>query len=136
MFIDWNIAEWDPMTDYEVGDINGFQLRNDASLNFWTEYHSQFPDNAQNLKSSFVRMKNRKLHANSQDNLVHFIEGLALLSSLVETESVSNIPVTFRYTYIPTYLKSKGIMNSSETVIDFERCGWAYRWVQSTCGRT
>ncbi len=120
MYLDWNIAYWDPATDYQSGDINGFQLRNDGSKDFWDKYKSRFPANAQNLMSSFVNMPNHPLIANSQDNLIHNLEGIALLNSLVGTENVSNIPVTFQYSYIPTYLKTQGIMNSSETEIDFK----------------
>jgi len=89
-------------------DINGFCVRDDVSSSFFNNNLSHFP--VRNLRSTFEDLKRREL---SQDNIYHNLEGLSLVASLVGTEDVSAIPVSFINTFIPTYLQGKGIKNGN-----------------------
>ncbi len=112
MLFDWDYSNWNPNTHYHQGDINGFQIRNDADENFWDNYQSTFPSDVLNLKSTMynVSTDGNPLEGNSQDNIINTMKGLYLLKSLVDVEDVSSIPVTYRYQHIPNYLSSKGII--------------------------
>ena len=89
-------------------DINGFNVRDDVTYSFFDNNRNHFP--ASYVRSVYTDLNRREL---SQDNIYHNLEGLALVASLVGTENVSSIPVTFINTFIPSYLQSKGIINGS-----------------------
>ncbi|HON17591.1 MAG TPA: hypothetical protein PK990_00310 [Salinivirgaceae bacterium] len=96
-------------------DINGFHLRDDVSSDFWKKYKGKF--DADTVQSVFLT--NRQ--ALSQDNIIHNLEGLALVAKLTERTNVKNIPVFFYTPLIPTYLQKHRIWEGD--TVDFPR--WA-----------
>ena len=116
-------------------DRNGCHIRDDVSDGFWLEHQGHF------MESKYVSVFNR-LSGNSsaipkevkdyqreeisQDVIYHNLEGLALIASLVGTESVASIPVTFVRSSIPNYLNLKGI--KSGDMVNFSL--WAKDFVK------
>jgi hypothetical protein len=118
----WSSGIWIRGYVDQANDINGFHLRDDVSQGFWNIYQSHF--DVPYFASNFV---NQTMEECSQDNIYHNIEGLALVSKLVGTESVSGIPITYTNEWIiPEYLTNKGIKNGSS--INFSL--WAQDFVK------
>ena len=102
-------------------DINGFLLRDDVSLGFWKQYHSKFgieygsvnakKDGTNRYLSVFQRGAIEK-EGMSQDNICYMMQGLALVKTLVDDESLANVPIKFINPYIPDYLEKKGIFTN------------------------
>ncbi|MCX7986732.1 MAG: hypothetical protein N2662_07320 [Bacteroidales bacterium] len=93
-------------------DINGFHLRDDVSDGFWRNYQNHF--DVSDFGSVF---DDNNMKENSQDNIFHHMEGLALVAKLVGSESVANIPVTFVNEIIPNRLRQIGVING--TTVNF-----------------
>jgi hypothetical protein len=116
MYDNWDQSLWNPISHYNEGDINGFMIRNDFDHKFWDDEKTNFPANVLHLASTMYNVPpddERKLNQSSQDNILHMLQGLSLLKSLVGTEDVSQIPVYFRYQHIPNYLSNKNIINGN-----------------------
>lgn len=116
MYYNWDQSNWNPVLHYNEGDINGFMLRNDFDHKFWKDDSIYFPTNVHHLKSTMYNVPTtdeRILSQSSQDNILHMLQGLSLLKSLVGTEDVSQIPVYFRYQHVPNYLSNKDIINGN-----------------------
>jgi len=99
-------------------DINGFMIRDDVSLGFWKQYHSKFGVEFGNINKkkdgtnrylSVFQCGVIEKEGMSQDNICHIIQGLALVKTLVDDESIANVPMKFINSYIPDYLRDKGI---------------------------
>lgn len=119
MFSTWDYNFWNISQHYELGDINGYLLRNDASQHFFETNINKFHENVENLQSTFVNAAEYWLQGMSADIVANVLEGISLVNALVDTEDISNIPFNFNHSIIPDYLKLCGIMNSTETEIDF-----------------
>ena len=99
-------------------DINGFLIRDDVSLGFWKQYHDKFgaeygvvneiKEGTNRYMSVFQRGVIPK-QGMSQDNICHIMQGLALVKTLVDDESIANVPMKFINPYIPDYLRDKGV---------------------------
>ena len=107
-----------------ANDINGFSLRDDVSLDFWSKYKSQFDAKISQCDGFLVQNSNLNGHcsykeANSQDIIEHRMLGLGLISKLlVGTESIANLPCVINSTIV-SYLTNKGIMNTTQQTVDF-----------------
>lgn len=112
-------ADYSELVKYP-DDINGFLVRDDVSLGFWKQYHDKFgaeygtvnnqKDGTNRYLSVFQRGAIPK-EGMSQDNICHLMQGLALVKTLVDDESIANVPMKFINPYIPDYLEKKGIMD-------------------------
>jgi hypothetical protein len=108
-------------------DINGFMIRDDVSLGFWRQYHKHFKseygwhnktgDGTNRYLSVFQKGVIAK-EGMSQDNITYMLQSLALVKTLVDDENISKIEINFINTYIPDYLKSKGILNGKTISFD------------------
>ena len=109
------------------GDINGFSLRDDVSLDFWSKYKSHFDAKINHCDGFLVYNAGIKgidngkcwyMEENSQDVIEHQMLGLGLISKLLSTESIANLPIVINSTIV-SYLTNKGIMNTSLNTVDF-----------------
>ncbi|MEI6556389.1 MAG: T9SS type A sorting domain-containing protein [Paludibacter sp.] len=106
------------------GDINGFSLRDDVSLDFWSKYKSHFDAKISQCDGFLVQNSNLNGHcsykeANSQDIIEHRMLGLGLISKLLtSSESIANLPCVINATIV-SYLTNKGIMNTTQQTVDF-----------------
>jgi hypothetical protein len=119
-----NYPDPDPLTS----DVNGFHIRDDVSDVIWSIYKSHFD------VTSYASVykgdgASGSMMGISQDNIYHNMEGLALVSKLVGTESVSGAGFTNPF-IMPVYLKNKGIING--TTVNFSL--WAQDFVKRYIG--
>ncbi len=114
----WKNACGSPFIDDEYweknfvhpGDINGFSLRDDVSTPFWSKYQNHF-----DVGKGFGTINRDvpwKFEENSQDVIIHTMEGLGLISKLVGTESIAGIPCNWSdlYFHLIPYLTGKNIV--------------------------
>ena len=108
----------------QAGDINGFSLRNDVTDDFWKKYGSHF--DVLTFQSNFSSDNTSHfMEENSQDVIEHTMEGLGLVSKLVGTESVVNIPCDWSdINVVPRLIQQKIVKDDSiksqhPTTIDF-----------------
>ena len=109
-------------------DINGFSLRDDVSLNFWSKYKNHFDAGISHCDGHLVingginGIDNGKCisrEENSQDIIEHTMLGLGLISKLLtSSESIANLPCVINATIV-SYLTNKGIMNTTQQTVDF-----------------
>ena len=85
-------------------DINGYHNRDDVSAEFWKINKHHFKTDS--FRSVFTHANDPAL---SQDNMIHNLEGLSLVSVLVNKISIKDIPIHFYMPIIPNYLKNRGI---------------------------
>ena len=116
-FIDAPEISWQDFID---GDINGFSLRDDVSPGFWSNNSSQFNQFDVGICDGHLIFNAGRdadkgkcvfMEENSQDVIEHDMMGLGLVSKLVGTESIDNVPCEGMDTYIQAYLINQGIMN-------------------------
>ncbi|MBN2766190.1 MAG: T9SS type A sorting domain-containing protein [Paludibacteraceae bacterium] len=94
----------------QPGDINGFMIRDDVSQVLKDNY----PDNL-DVPYSMGKLHyndTKRFEENSQDVIIHDMEALALVSKLVGTESIANIPCYWSdlYFHLIPYLTGKNIV--------------------------
>lgn len=118
-----------PCYPYLPSFQNGFFIRDDVTEKFWKNHYDYFGFN--NLASD-VRTQlgsygsNTTFECMSQDNVYHLMEGLALVSKLVDDEDISSIYASY-YNFpnfswiILDYLQENSIYNNN--VISFKK--WA-----------
>jgi len=100
----WKVAHgswvdsWQMKTYVRPGDINGFLLRDDVSEGFWKKYGGHF--DVLKFESQLSARGNFPMEEMSQDVIEHTMEGLALVSKLVGTEPVANIPCDWSDIYV------------------------------------
>ncbi len=108
-------------------DINGFLLRDDVSLGFWKQYHNHFRSkygivnklkDGTNLYLSVFQRGAIPKQGMSQDNIIYMMQSLALIKFLVDNEPINKINIKFINTYIPDYLKEKGIVKNGTIYFD------------------
>jgi hypothetical protein len=111
-----------------MDDLNGFYIRDDVTDGFWMNNYSHFGfsnfDIDNQLYSNGYARNDAVFpyESMSMDNVIHLLEGLALISKLVGTENVINIPINIPEDYfIMDYLISKGIYTG--TSVNFSK--WA-----------
>ena len=92
------IDSWQAKDYFHAGDINGFLLRDDVSEGFWKKYGSHF--DVLKFESTLSTKDNFAMEEMSQDVIEHTMEGLGLVSKLVGTESVANIPCDWSDIYV------------------------------------
>jgi hypothetical protein len=89
-------------------DINGFMLRDDVSDDFWKKYGRHF--DVPNCHGTLNRGDRHQFEEMSQDVIEHTMEGLGLVSKLVEKEYVAGISCQFPDFYLKRRLIDDGIM--------------------------
>jgi hypothetical protein len=89
---------------YPERDVNGFHIRDDISSEFWEKHKFHFQTDS--FQSVYT---NSKRQAISQDNIIHHLEGLALVSVLVGKVSVKDIAVCFNTPLISNYLQENKV---------------------------
>lgn len=108
-------------------DINGFMLRDDVGVQFWTRHGSHFP--VKHCRANLIKNNPYEMEEMSQDVIEHVIEGLSLVNSLTGKEDISNVSCATPEITIKNYLRNKGILicadDSATTplTVDFSR--WA-----------
>ena len=95
-------------------DINGFHCRDDISPEFWRNHKHHFKTDS--FRSVFTHSNAQAI---SQDNIIHHLEGLSLISAMVKKVSVKDIPIYFDTPIIPNYLKAREIWVGDS--IDFKK---------------
>ena len=103
---------------YLAGDINGFSIRDDVTPEFWDNHRSHF--DADKCSGHFISTRINgdciPMEENSQDVIEHNMLGLGLISKLVGSESVENVPYSEIDSYILSYLTNKGIITCDPTI--------------------
>jgi hypothetical protein len=113
----WSEAHWryrsNPNSWFRNdADINGMHLRDDVTSNFWDVAKPYL-----NVAADWTHGSSYSSHDMeeiSQDNIYHHMEALALMSSLLGTETIQTSWANFRYdSPIPGYLYAHGIQSGS-----------------------
>ncbi|MDD2563323.1 MAG: hypothetical protein PHU27_03800 [Salinivirgaceae bacterium] len=99
-----NESEYPVLIVNPRANINGFHNRDDVSSEFWKSHKHHFKTDS--FRSVYTHANDPAL---SQDNIIHHLEGLTLVSVLVNKISIKDIPIHFDTPIIPNYLKNRGI---------------------------
>ncbi len=122
----WSIEGSDSqLVVYPYRDFNGFHIRDDISLEFWSKRQHHFQTDS--FQSVFETSKRQAI---SQDNIIHHLEGLALVSVLVGKESIAGIPVCFNTPLIYNYLREKKIWTGDSVDFRLWVADFTQRYVQ------
>ncbi|MDD4235531.1 MAG: hypothetical protein PHF99_05905 [Bacteroidales bacterium] len=134
----YQIVNGDTITDYIVypDDINGFLIRDDVSLGFWTKYYEHFGiwlgrlnerSNGTTTYRSVFQKGKIPIQGQSQDNIIRLLQGLAIVKAMCDNEPINLVNVKFKNKLIPDYLKSKDIISDDTIFIG--------RWVDDLTRR-